>query len=235
MAPPFLAYYGAVTNNLSLIKEAVFQCGAYRETLQVKSGPFAGLWQHIIGPQHYDPGLWSTGNAWAAAGMTRVLATVLKSPVARQDSSWRGTAIADLTSWIKEIVDGAIITPLDNALLRNYLNDTDSAHGFGETSGTALLTSVVYRMVVMRPRDFGATKYVAWAQGMRYVFGGGWVNTTTAQFLDHVDKDNGIVRPAVNPLGWSDVNPYMLGSPEGQNLVVLLYAAWRDCVHAGQC
>jgi Glycosyl Hydrolase Family 88 len=235
MAPPFIAYYGAATNNLALLKEAVFQCGAYRDTLQVNDGLSAGLWQHIIGPQNYDPGLWSTGNAWAAAGMTRVLATVLKAPIAQQDSSWRDTAITDLTSWIKEIVDGAIIAPRDNGLLRNYLNDTVSAHGFGETSGSALLASVVYRMVVMRPQDFGSWKYVGWAQGMRWMFAGGWFNLTTAQWLDHVDKGNGTVRPAVNPLGWGDTNPYMAGSPEGQNFVVLLYAAWRDCVAAGKC
>lgn len=235
MAPPFLAYSGAATENLTLLKEAVFQCGAYRDILQIKDGNSAGLWEHIIGPQAADPGLWSTGNSWAAAGMTRVLATVLKAPVANQDSDWRDGAIVDLTLWIKEIVEGAINAPLDNSLLRNYLNDTVSAHGFGETSGSALIASVVYRMVVMRPQDFGAWKYVAWAEGIRRTLGERWFDQTSGQWLYHVDRGNGIVRPAVNPLGWGDVNPYMPGSPEGQEFVVMLYAAWRDCVAVSKC
>lgn len=235
MAPPFLAYYGAATKNLSVLKEAVSQCGAYRDILQVTDGLSAGLWQHIIGPQNYDPGLWSTGNGWAAAGMTRVLATVLKAPVAQQDPSWRDGAITGLTTWIKEILDGAMNAPSDGGLLRNYLNDTVSAHGFGETSGSALLASVAYRMVVVRPQDFDQWTYGEWAQGIRRELGLGWFNETTFQWLDHVDKGNGTVRPAVNPLGWDDVNPYMAGSPEGQEFVVMMYAAWRDCVVVGKC
>jgi hypothetical protein len=169
--------------------------------------------------------------------MTRVLATVLKAPVAHDDPSWRQGAIADLTKWIKEIVDGAMNAPHNNDLLRNYLNDTISEHGFGETSGSALLASVVYRMVVMRPgrRDFGAWKYLMWAEGIRQVLGGGWSDGASGQWLEHVDRGNGTVRPAVNPLGWSDVKPYVLGSPEGQEFTVMLYAAWRDCVEVGKC
>jgi rhamnogalacturonyl hydrolase YesR len=235
MAPPFLAYYGAATGNLALLRESVFQCGAYRDTLQLKNGLSDGLWQHIIGPENFDPGLWSTGNGWAAAGMARVLATVLKAPVAQQDPSWRDSAITSLTTWIKEIVDGAMNAPSDGGLLRNYLNDTVSAHGFGETSGSALLASVVYRMVVMRPQDFDPQTYVGWAQGIRRALGLGWFDQKSFQWVDHVDKGNGTVRPAVNPLGWDDVNPYMLGSPEGQEFVVMLYAAWRDCVAVGKC
>ena len=167
--------------------------------------------------------------------MTRVLATVIKAPITQHDPDWRKSAIGNLTMWIKEIVDGAIDAPHDNDLLRNYLNDTVSAHGFGETSGSALLASVVYRMIVMRPKDFGAWRYTEWAQGIRRVLGEGWFNQTSGEWLDHVEKGNGTVRPAVNPLGWNDINPYMAGSPEGQEFVVMLYAAWRDCVDAKKC
>ncbi|KAJ7132463.1 hypothetical protein C8R44DRAFT_731133 [Mycena epipterygia] len=49
----------------------------------------------------------------------------------------------------------------------------------------------------------------------------------------HVTSE-GIVTPAVNPLGWSDTAPWTAGSPEGNNFVVLMYAAWRDCIYAGR-
>ena len=80
---------------------------------------------HIMDPQNQDTGLWSTGKGWAAAGMTRVLATFLKSPFAQQ---LNGTAQADgvkgLTGYIKEILDGAMSSPMSFGLLRKYLNDT---------------------------------------------------------------------------------------------------------------
>jgi hypothetical protein len=47
----------------------------------------SGLWTHIRGPVINDPGIWSTGNAWAAAGMMRILATLVKFPLRRQ-TSW---------------------------------------------------------------------------------------------------------------------------------------------------
>ena len=69
MVPPFLAYYGADTQNASILLHSYTQCQLYRQVLQLSSG---GAWMHIMGPQNQ---LWSTGNGWAAAGMTRVLAT----------------------------------------------------------------------------------------------------------------------------------------------------------------
>ncbi|KAF7297380.1 hypothetical protein MIND_00971500 [Mycena indigotica] len=237
MAPPFIAYFGADTNNESLVETAYRQCGFQREVLLFQSdsktpspaGSSAtnGLWQHIIGPQSADHGLWSTGNAWAAAGMTRVLATVIKAPVAK-GKAWQTGAISDLTSWVKEILDGAMASPADNGLLRNYLNDTTTAHGFGEISGSSLLAAVAYRMAVLAPATIGS-KYVAWADDIRVLLGG-----KDAAGLPHITT-NGTVTPAVNPLGWHDTKPFTAGSPEGNNFVVLLYAAWRDCIYAGVC
>jgi hypothetical protein len=45
--------------------EAVRQCGLHRDVL--KTSQFLN-WQHIIGPQSQDTGLWSTGNGWASYG-----------------------------------------------------------------------------------------------------------------------------------------------------------------------
>ncbi|KAJ7484786.1 hypothetical protein B0H11DRAFT_1621349, partial [Mycena galericulata] len=238
MAPPFIAYFAADSNNASLLEIAYLQCGLYREVLLFNSNSATpsppgtstsnGLWQHIVGPQSADPGLWSTGNGWAAMGMTRVLATVIKAPVAAS-APWKAAAITDLTSWIKEIVDGARNAPRDGGLLRNYLNDTVSAHGFGETSGSSMLAAVAYRMVVMAPAVFPAATYVPFADSIRAELG-----IRDAEGNPHVTV-NGTATPAVNPLGWQDTTPWTAGSPEGNNFVVLMYAAWRDCIYAGLC
>ncbi|KAJ6541218.1 hypothetical protein DFH09DRAFT_1249472 [Mycena vulgaris] len=238
MAPPFIAYFGADSHNASLLETACRQCGLYREVLLFSSNastpsptntsPTNGLWHHIVGPQSAEPGLWSTGNGWAAMGMARVLATVLKAPVALF-APWRTEAVAQLTGWIKEIVDGARTAPMDGGLLRNYLNDTTTAHGFGEIAGSAMLAAVAYRMAVLAPAAFPAATYVAWADSIRLELGG-----NDAEGNPHITS-NGTATPAVNPLGWSDTAPWTAGSPEGNNFVVLLYAAWRDCVWAGLC
>ncbi|KAJ7218593.1 hypothetical protein GGX14DRAFT_595365, partial [Mycena pura] len=240
MAPPFIAYYAADSHNASLLETAYRQCGLQREVLLFLSNSStpsrpdtsasSGRWSHIVGPQSADPGLWSTGNGWAAMGMARVLATITKAPVARSPAApWRAAALADLTAWIKEIVDGARGSPPDGGLLRNYLDDTVSAHGFGEISGTSMLAAVAYRMVVLAPHEFPAATYVPWADSVRATLGG-----LDAAGLPHVTA-SGIVTPAVNPLGWQDTTPFTAGSPEGNNFVVMLYAAWRDCVYAGLC
>ncbi|KAG6887258.1 hypothetical protein C0992_013133 [Termitomyces sp. T32_za158] len=125
MAPPFLAYYAAVSNER--LHEAVKQCGHYRQVLQSNTTmSYQGAWEHIIGPKSQDTGIWVTANGWAAAGMTRVLATVMKIPVA-QNATWRSEAIYDLTRWIMEILEGAVASYLDGGLVRNYINDDDSS------------------------------------------------------------------------------------------------------------
>lgn len=49
MAPPFIAYYGAATNNHFLLEEAYDQVMKYREVLSSRNNG-SGLWEHIIGP-----------------------------------------------------------------------------------------------------------------------------------------------------------------------------------------
>ncbi|EDR06770.1 uncharacterized protein LACBIDRAFT_299633 [Laccaria bicolor S238N-H82] len=213
MVPPFLAYYGADTQNTSILLQSFTQCQLYRQVLQPSSG---GAWMHIMGPQNQDTGLWSTGNGWAAAGMTRVLATFLKSPFAQQlNGTAQADAVGGLTGYIKEILDGAMSSPMSFGLLRNYLNDTSGdGQGFPEISGSMLLASVAY---------------ISWADNIRAVLG-----AYDASGNPHITK-TGIATPAVNPLNWHDTTPYTSGSPEGQNFVVLMYAAWRDCVYAEVC
>ncbi|KAJ6580863.1 hypothetical protein B0H19DRAFT_1112638 [Mycena capillaripes] len=219
MAPPFMAYYAADSGNATLLQDTYKQCGLYRAVLQ---SPGGGLWAHIVGPQAADPGHWATGNGWAVAGMARVLATLLRAPAA-QGTPWLAGAVADLSAWIKEILDAARAVPPDGGLVRNYIDDASSAHGFGEIAGSALLASVAYRMAVLQSSVFDGA-YVAWADGIRGELG-----------RDGHVTESGVVTPAVNPYDWQDTMPDTAGSPEGQAMVVLMYAGWRDCVVAGVC
>ena len=64
MAPPFIAYYGALQGGdegLSLLREAYDQCKLYRQYLSDDSG----LWKHIVlgngtGPDYNH---WGTGQS----------------------------------------------------------------------------------------------------------------------------------------------------------------------------
>ena len=116
MVPPFLAYYGVVTGNKTLISEAVNQISLYRKNLKESNG----LWKHIVlgSSDTQDGGHWSTGvfvalpihiesliffsftgNAWAAAGIVRVLATIKHSSFAGDFK----TEQSNLASWASEI------------------------------------------------------------------------------------------------------------------------------------
>ncbi|TGJ75327.1 hypothetical protein E0Z10_g11009 [Xylaria hypoxylon] len=210
MAPPALAYWAIQDANETLLRVAVQQCLLYRDVLAVPHHTnAAGLWHHIIGPQNQDLGIWSTGNAWAAAGMARVLATARKS-------SWVSALASDLvalTAAIRQILDAAIA--LDKAepnepLLRNHLNDTS---WFGELSGTTLLVATTYRMAKLEPVVFG-DRYVAWANGKR------------KEVVQRINKD-GLLSPVINPLDWNDRTPGT-ASPEAQSFAVLMFAAYRD-------
>lgn len=212
MAPPTLAYYAVNRGDADMLREAVDQCGRYREVLRASDG----AWMHIVTGKGgaEDLGVWSTGNGWAAAGMLRVLATLIKAPL---PIAWRESTISEITSWIQEILDGTIKSLDNNTLLRNYLDD---ASWFPEISGSSLLASVAYRLAPL----VGQTKYIPWADSIREALGKD----------GHVTQD-GVVSPAVNPLAWKDREPWMSGSPEGNCFVGLMYAAWRDCVLIGVC
>ena len=111
-----MAYYAVQQNNASLMAATVTQCGLYRDVLKTSE---YDNWQHIIGPQSQDTGLWSTGNGWACYGMVRVLHTLQKW----SGSSSMTSEASQLKGWIKEILDGAMLSGFDNGLLHNYLND----------------------------------------------------------------------------------------------------------------
>lgn len=119
MAPPFIAYYGILqggSQETALLQQAYDQCRLYRSYLRDDSG----LWKHIVlgDTASQDFRHWGTGvpmnviasdafrsnapigNAWAAAGMMRVLQTIRHSSQAHRFVSQQ----VDLTSWISEII-----------------------------------------------------------------------------------------------------------------------------------
>jgi rhamnogalacturonyl hydrolase YesR len=119
MAPPFIAYFGALeggSTESTLLQLAYDQCRLYRQYLRDDSG----LWKHIVlgdtasqDFRHWGTGervAWlmhqleltgSRGNAWAAAGMMRVLQTIRHSEQAHQFKAQQ----TNLVSWIGEIVN----------------------------------------------------------------------------------------------------------------------------------
>ncbi|KAM0470872.1 hypothetical protein ACHAPX_009746 [Trichoderma viride] len=211
MSLPFLAYQAVQLGQQDIMSITVEQCGLHRDALKSNSSL---SWEHILGPQHQDTGLWSTGNGWAGYGLVRVLYTLQK---------WSGSAsmtseASQLKGWIKEILDGAVQSSLDGGLLRNYLNDSS---WFGEISGTALLSAVAYRMAVNDP-DMFPQSYITWADANR-------------KTLATKQNSDGVFSPAVNPDNSHDQTPYTAGSPKGQAFAVYLYTAYRDCVKAGVC
>ena len=61
MVPPFLAYYGVTTQNISILQEAYTQISLYRKYLLDTNAN--NLWKHIqLGSYGTDNGHWSTGD-----------------------------------------------------------------------------------------------------------------------------------------------------------------------------
>ncbi|PCH34530.1 hypothetical protein WOLCODRAFT_133503 [Wolfiporia cocos MD-104 SS10] len=140
MVPPFLAYAGILQDNKTLLTEAYTQIKLYRQYLYDSK---MSMWRHILlGYNNHDPGFWSTGNAWAAAGMLRVLSTMVHS----QYESDMSNEINDLKNWVAEIHNGMYsYLDQDSYLFHNYANDSST---FLDASSTALLASTVYRLAL---------------------------------------------------------------------------------------
>lgn len=60
MVPPFLAYYGVLTANQTLLSEAYNQISLYRSYLRDSGAN--NLWKHVqLGASANDDGHWATG------------------------------------------------------------------------------------------------------------------------------------------------------------------------------
>ncbi|KAH8990552.1 Six-hairpin glycosidase [Lactarius akahatsu] len=248
MVPPFLAYYGITTGNQSMLQEAYHQVKLYRSYLRDNSA--GGLWQHIvIGTNGTDSGHWSTGNAWAAAGMLRVLGTLKSSPFSRDFNN----QIKDLGNWVAEIHSAMYPHLQANGLFKNYA-DQNYANNFDDASSSALLAATVYRLALLT----GNEKYVRQAERTRAalfaanstsaIASGDPVVTSSFDILDfavlerleHGNLEHDIfehgtlfdrVRARVSVDGVEC--PEGAQSPEGQAFTLMLQSAWRDWSAAG--
>ncbi|KAF9518535.1 hypothetical protein BS47DRAFT_1338225 [Hydnum rufescens UP504] len=202
MAPPFIAYYGALHNNKSLLLEAYNQIKTYRYHLTVDDD--SGLLQHIVlGKSGSDPGHWATGNGWAASGMLRVLRIIQSSAFAEDLLDEQ----ADIISWASSLLNTVWQYQQPDGSLLNYI-DLSPRNTFPDASGTALLAASTFRLATILPGsvDTGA------AERARK-----WIGA-------NIDKD-GWLTNVVNPLNWHKPGSH---SPEGQAFVLMLAAAYRD-------
>ncbi|KAL5501362.1 hypothetical protein ACEPAH_8622 [Sanghuangporus vaninii] len=207
MGPPFLAYYGAVTNNQTLLQLAFDNIRLFRDALLI-DGPTGKLWAHIYNEEtasFEDRGIWGTGNGWAALGIVRVQETIKKSAFADQMQD----QISTLESWMKEILDGMLVTIRESDdLIPNYLETNNT---FGDASSSAALASVAYRAAVISPNAFGSN----------YTEAAGRLANAVLNSVD----DLGVISPYVDPLVWDQIG---LLSTEGQAFALMMIAAMRD-------
>ncbi|KAI0321459.1 Six-hairpin glycosidase [Amylostereum chailletii] len=211
MVPPFLAYYGAVQggkNGSDLLQEAYDQCRLYRDELFDAD---VHLWRHIDLGSWSDAHHWGTGNAWAAAGMMRVLATLRAS----EEGQSMIFQQANLIDWIDQTLIGVWKYQQKNGTLLNYL-DLPVNQTFADTSSTALLAATSYRLASVTGHD----KHIKAADSaydliMREVDEVGWLHNT------------------VDPLSFSTPSVPGSYSPEGQSFTLLLHVA-HDAYYQGK-
>lgn len=246
MVPPFLAYYGVATHDMRFLEEAVQQCRLYDDVLKTNISledgrTCRGLWRHIMsdpaeleqGVCCSDPDVWLTSNAWAFAGITRVLATIQKwrprldSSVSLADyKDFSDTNRMALMKILASMLHCTMVQARDeqSGLLKNYLDGPahrSAAYAYGDTAGTALMAASVYRLAVLSPHVFGSPLFLAWAEASRQAVAA------------HVNID-GRAGPVADVSHIPSRNAVEQTS-EGQSMVVLMYSAWRDCVSAGIC
>jgi len=207
MAPPFIAYFGVVQGGpaeFTLLQEAYDQCRLYRATLK---SPNTGLWQHIVLGNGTDLTHWGTGNAWAAAGMMRVLQTITYSRV-----SWEfRSQYADLVRWVEEILTSAWSYQQPNGAILNTIDIADPTQSFDDASSTALFAATTYRLAVVTKDN----RFIGNAEKAEV-------------FLKSSLTSDGWLTNAVDPETFD--TPLLPGAhtPEGQAFILLLAAAQRD-------
>lgn len=217
MVPPFLAYYGVIAQNRTLLEESYTQIKLYRNYLR---DPTANMWKHVLlGTSGNDYGYWSTGNGWAAAGMLRVLATIRQSQYANTMKNEQN----DLITWVGEIHSGIYATLDSTNIFTNYANQPATAPGnFYDASSTAIIASTVYRLAVIANKH----SHLAAAERSRKTLSD---STNTMANYTHFTAD-GWLLPVVNPLSYGQEGSE---SPEAQAFVIEMHAAWKDWVAAG--
>ena len=213
MGPPFLAAYGVMTGNETLVRMAYEQLQLQRAALRITRGPGTGLWHHIVQfngrnktPHPIDSRAWLSGLGWAAAGMLRVAAMISASPWAQA----MHVPHDNLLQWTDELLK-AVYQNVDGTtgLLPNNANNASS---FRDASGTALVTYAAFRLGSM---DASRQQYVEQAERAYQTLSSGL--SPASSFVD------GLL--TVNELNTSAPGPT---STESLSFMILMSAARRD-------
>lgn len=199
MAPPFIAYFGALENIQALLQIAFDQIRLYRDALFDAD---VSLWRHVTMGSWEDSGHWATGNGWAAAGTMRVLATIKYSSFGSVMQSQQD----DLAQWVDEILTGVWYYQQRNGTLLNYVDQPDS---FADSASTALLAATTLRYSLLT----SDTKHDAAAL------------LALELIWNSIDEDGWLLN-TVDPEAWTMPSSNGSHSPEGQSFVLLLAAAW---------
>ncbi len=193
-----------------------------------------------------DPGHWSTGNAWAAAGMLRVLGTIKNSQYANTMKNEQ----TDLTNWVKEIHNAMYMHIVSNCLCPIFVHDLKRRLYFSDPTTCSLtmpMTTRHSRMHLQLP--YSRLQYTACRSSPTHIrtfpkqrtrekpcfhrhlssAAAAGTNPNSLAGMTHFTSD-GWLTPVVDPLsvGQSGQN-----SPEGQAFVVQMHAAWKDWVAQG--
>lgn len=247
MVPPFLAAYAVARQDEKWLVEAVEQVKAYAEVLAVKGDDdLEGLWRHIVAQARdlgedvccHDQGCWLTGNAWALAGMVRVLGVLERwrptvdnrvagsggiGPSRRME--YRTDLLEMMHHMLRALRYRAKQAPW-NDILENYLDMPPSWEVFesagpksDDPAGTALVASSIYRLAQLRVLE--DLTMLNWADKMY---------NAVAKRVD----SNGILTRVASVTGIPS-RELVANTSEAQSFAILMYAARRDCEKLGIC
>ncbi|QRV73014.1 glycoside hydrolase family 88 protein [Ceratobasidium sp. AG-Ba] len=145
---PFIAAYGAVYRNESLLLEAYNNCRLCRDALQNKT---TGLWAHIYNDDagtFDDAGQWATGNAWAAKGMLNVATMIEKGKLGNITAQ-----VQDLKLWVGEVLNGTFSRLDKDNLVPNHMERTGNGT-FGDAAASSMLAATAFRAATQWPTQF---------------------------------------------------------------------------------
>jgi hypothetical protein len=214
---PFLAYYGVAHQDLQSIHEAFRQIEHHRDALLITGGSKKGLWKNIDGlPEYADARQSSVSNAVAALGMLQVRSIIAAWP--ESNLSMRAE-IDTLDTYVYEVLNAAQgDQDEESGLFREHLYE-EISHRI--TSSTALLAAVAYRWAIITHDSSRSEGLLRWAHKLR---------RTVFQSIDA----DGILSP-VPSLASGGARDKVKIDAEGQSYLLMLAAAWRDCVCNGLC
>jgi hypothetical protein len=248
MAPPFIAYFGALQNGdggQALLQIAYDQIRLYREALFDAN---VSLWRHVAMGSWKDSGHWATGtqavifscellgksrrlrfdtgNGWAAAGAMRVLATIKYSSFTSVMQSQQG----NLTQWVDEILTGVWYYQVRyrNCGASQLRTHPRIARRYYPQQSNGTLLNYVDQSDSFA--DSASTALLA-ATTLRYSLITSDTKHDAAALRalelvwNSIDEDGWLLN-TVNPEDWTTPISNGSHSPEGQSFVLLLAAAW---------